>query len=189
MIIKIDLFLTRFIFNLPHNFLLNSFFGFFSIKGVFVVIWLVIFFYLILIEEKRHKEFIIFFLSSLLISSFFTNVLIKNLTRRPRPFSQIQNSKSKIQSYKIPNYQLPITNYPKDYSFPSGHATFSFAAATILAYFDKKRKKIFYLIALLISFSRIYLGYHYFFDVVGGAILGWLISVALIRFLKPVIRN
>ncbi|MFA6513419.1 MAG: phosphatase PAP2 family protein, partial [Patescibacteria group bacterium] len=49
-------------------------------------------------------------------------------------------------------------------------------AATILAYFDKKRRWFYYIIAVLISYSRIYLGCHYFLDVVAGTILGFVIS-------------
>lgn len=170
MAVDADLFLTNFIFHLPHNLILDYFFGFFSIKGVSFLIWVVIFLYLVFIEEKKHQGFIIFFLTSLSISYFLANVLIKNIVRRPRPIYQIKNLKFKIK------------NYPKDFSFPSGHATLSFALATILAYFDKKRKKLFYLIAGLIAFSRVYLGYHYFFDVVGGGVLGWFISWITLRF-------
>ncbi len=163
--------ITNLIYNLPHNFIFNSFFGFFSIKGMSALIWLTIFFYLVFIEEKKHKEFIIFFLISLLISSFLANIVIKNIIQRPRPLFQQCNNVTMKQCNK----------YPSDFSFPSGHAATSFAAATILAFFDRKRKYFFYLIAILISFSRIYLGYHYFFDVIFGAFLGWLISKLIIK--------
>lgn len=165
-LLLLDRSLTNFIFHLPHNLILNSFFGFFSITGMSLIIWLAIFTYLIFSEEKKHKEFIVFFLTSLLISSFLANVVIKNILRRQRPFLK----------------QSVSTEYPSDFSFPSGHATASFAAATILAYFDRKRKKLFYLVAILISFSRIYLGYHYFFDVIFGAFLGWLTSWLILKF-------
>lgn len=172
MLIKIDLFLTNFIYHLPHNFILNSFFYFFSIKGMSLLIWLIIFAYLVFIEEKKHRRFIIFFILSLTTSAFLTNIVIKNIVQRPRPLSQ-QYSNTAIKQF---------SDYPSDFSFPSGHATISFAAATILAYFDKKRKKLFYLVAILISFSRIYLGYHYFFDVIGGVGIGTLISKAILYF-------
>jgi undecaprenyl-diphosphatase len=135
--------------------------------------------YLIFIEEKKHKEFIIFFLTSLLVSSFLANIVIKNLVRRTRPFSTHPIS---TDSHNFHQFPLILTNYPFDYSFPSGHAATSFAAATILAYFDKKRKKLFYLIAVLIAFSRVYLGYHYFLDVIVGAMLGYLISKFILLF-------
>jgi len=169
-LILIDCSITNFVFNFSHNFVLNSFFSFFSISGMHIFIWLTIFAYLIFIEEKKHKEFIIFFLTSLLISSFLANVVIKNIVKRPRPLSQQYNNLAIKQ----------FNNYPSDFSFPSGHATTSFAAATILAYFDKKRKKLFYLIAALIAFSRVYLGYHYFLDVVAGAIIGAMVSKTIL---------
>ncbi|EKE14348.1 MAG: hypothetical protein ACD_12C00559G0006, partial [uncultured bacterium] len=59
----------------------------------------------------------------------------------------------------------------------------AFAAATVLAYFDKKRRWFYYSAALLISYSRIYLGCHYFFDVIIGALIGFLISKLVVRFL------
>jgi len=180
-LLLVDRAITNFLFQLPHNFILNSFFGFFSIKDMSFLIWVLIFFYFVVIEEKKHKEFIIFFILSLIISTFLANIVIKNIVHRPRPFHQVQSLKLKVKSYKIPNYELLITNYPNDFSFPSGHATFAFTAATILAYYDKKRKKIFYLIAVLIAFSRVYLGYHYFFDVILGAFLGWLIAKVILK--------
>ncbi|MEK7096731.1 MAG: phosphatase PAP2 family protein, partial [Patescibacteria group bacterium] len=69
---------------------------------------------------------------------------------------------------------------PKDFSFPSTHAATAFVAAEILAYFNKKRKWFYFAVAILISYSRIYLGCHYFFDVVFGAIIGWLVSQSLL---------
>lgn len=165
-IIDIDSYLTQLIFTLPHNFILNSFFGFFAVKGVNILIWTVLFLYLVFIEEKKDKRFIFYFIVSLLISSLLVFTM-KNVIKRPRPFSSITN------------YQL--LNYPSDYSFPSGHAAISFAAAAILSFFDKKRKKYFYLIAVIIAFSRVYLGCHYVSDVLAGIFLGWLISSLLIK--------
>jgi len=57
------------------------------------------------------------------------------------------------------------------HSFPSGHATSSFAAATVLAFAVRRRWPAFTL-ATLVAFSRIYVGVHYPLDVVSGALLG-----------------
>ena len=59
----------------------------------------------------------------------------------------------------------------------------AFAAATVLSFFDKKRRWFYYTVAMLISYSRIYLGCHYFFDVIVGAIIGYIISQLLLFFL------
>jgi undecaprenyl-diphosphatase len=71
-----------------------------------------------------------------------------------------------------------------DYSFPSAHAALSFA---ILAVIDEKFKKlkIFWLsLAILIIFSRVYFQYHYFSDIVFGALLGYGIGMAVLALYK-----
>jgi membrane-associated phospholipid phosphatase len=61
-------------------------------------------------------------------------------------------------------------------SFPSGHATASFAVATVLAVkFPKLRYAIWFL-AFAIAASRIVRGAHFLTDVAGGALLGFLIG-------------
>ena len=66
-------------------------------------------------------------------------------------------------------------------SFPSSHAANSFAAAALFAFFYPKRQWIYYTIAAIVGFSRIYVGVHYPFDVLAGAILG-LFCAAVIYF-------
>jgi membrane-associated phospholipid phosphatase len=81
-----------------------------------------------------------------------------------------------------------------NYSFPSGHATIvSAGALVLLSRFNKGRQIIFSVIlgmeALLVSYSRIYVGDHYPLDVVGGILLGTGIACAVIassRYLGPI---
>ena len=58
------------------------------------------------------------------------------------------------------------------YSFPSNHAANITTAMCLLAYFFRRPKYWFALIALSISFSRIYVGVHFPFDVAAGMTLG-----------------
>jgi len=62
------------------------------------------------------------------------------------------------------------------YGFVSGHATNSFAIATfVVALIGKHYKYLTPLVliwAVLVSYSRIYLGVHYPLDILGGALLG-----------------
>jgi len=74
-------------------------------------------------------------------------------------------------------------------SFPSGHATIVSAGAAILFLrFNKGKQIIFSVIlgieAILVSYSRIYVGNHYPLDVVGGILLGIGIACAVIAFSK-----
>jgi membrane-associated phospholipid phosphatase len=74
----------------------------------------------------------------------------------------------------------PLVGTPSSHSFPSGHATSSFACATILTAAAPRYGPLFYLLALAIGFSRIYNGVHYPLDIVGGAILGVAIGGLLV---------
>jgi undecaprenyl-diphosphatase len=60
-----------------------------------------------------------------------------------------------------------------DPSFPSAHAAFSFMMATLLSLWFPRYWIIFFVIAVFISWTRIYLGVHYPTDVIVGALLGY----------------
>ena len=59
------------------------------------------------------------------------------------------------------------------YGFVSSHAANIFAAATVLSYFYIKYKKLFFTIAVLVAFSRVYVGVHYPADIFFGSLLGY----------------
>ncbi len=102
-------------------------------------------------------------LMSLGISQIIVQI-IKRILERERPYKILEN----INTFGI---QL------KDYSFPSGHTTAGFAIATILALNMASLAILFYLIALIIGISRMYLGVHYPSDVLAGIILGTSTSI------------
>ncbi len=73
----------------------------------------------------------------------------------------------------------PLVHAPHDGSFPSGHASTSFACATVLAFAAPRYAPAFYVLAAAIAWSRVYNGVHYPLDVLGGAALGVLVAIAL----------
>ena len=93
------------------------------------------------------------------------NLWLKELVMRPRPF--------------VTHSDLTALLAPGDrWSFPSGHALSSFAAATALWCFHKKTGVLALVLAALIAFSRLYASVHYPTDVLAGALLGVLIGLA-----------
>jgi undecaprenyl-diphosphatase len=68
-----------------------------------------------------------------------------------------------------------------DYSFPSDHATATFAiVAAFLLHGMRRSGMAFLAAALLVIVSRVYVGTHYAGDVLGGAVTG-IIAAALVR--------
>ncbi|MFN2627686.1 MAG: phosphatase PAP2 family protein [Gaiellaceae bacterium] len=92
---------------------------------------------------------------------------LKNVTNVDRPSTRFAEPR-------------PLVHGPHDGSFPSGHTSTSFACATILAVALPRLAPLWYLIALAIGFSRIYVGVHYPLDVVGGVILGTATALLLL---------
>ena len=66
-------------------------------------------------------------------------------------------------------------------SFPSGHTTSAFAAAVALGFMRPQWRGRLLAAAVIIGLSRVLVGAHYPSDVVGGAALGSLVSLALAR--------
>lgn len=65
-------------------------------------------------------------------------------------------------------------------SFPSAHATFFFAMAMAIYFYNKKWGIVFFIATILMTIGRVIAGLHYPSDIVGGAIIG--IAVAYATF-------
>ena len=83
----------------------------------------------------------------------------------------------------------PLVGVPHSGSFPSGHAATSFACATVLAFAFPRLAAPLYLLAAASAFSRVYVGVHYPLDVLGGAVLGIAVAIALLRLARALRRS
>ena len=67
---------------------------------------------------------------------------------------------------------VPVVAKPHDKSYPSGHATVAYAAATVLASLIPAKAQDYYDLARQVALSRVYGGVHFPSDVIAGANLG-----------------
>jgi membrane-associated phospholipid phosphatase len=77
-------------------------------------------------------------------------------------------------------YFIPGVDVHANYSFPSGHTATAFCFAILVALLTRRKFVFFFAIAfaIIVAYSRIYLLQHFFMDVVGGAFIGTLVSLA-----------
>lgn len=93
--------------------------------------------------------------------SVLINEDLKALVRRDRPSDRTDDSYFLAHSF----------------AFPSGHTQTAFVIATVLSAFIARRYNIItFLLAAAVGMSRIYLGVHYFTDVVAGAATGFVVG-------------
>ncbi len=140
--------------------------GFMDLFMVFVTdmgnlgaIWLVVAAALLLRGEERKTGIAI--AAALVLAFVAGGIVIKPLVARIRPCD-------------IDTTVRLLIDRPRDFSFPSGHASSSFAAVTVLFLAGSTWRRPAAVLAALIAFSRLYLFVHYPSDVIAGILLGML---------------
>ena len=125
------------------------------------------------------------------------NVLLKELFARPAPSFPNQLVNNTVVAYT--GNALPSGSTITSYSFPSGHAMESVIMYGMLAYFGvlaaqngRARLALAFggvVLVLLIGFSKIYLGHHYFSDVIGGYAAGGVLLSAFVLATETIRRR
>ena len=115
---------------------------------------------------KRKKRGVLQILALIFVvgtSDAFSYRVIKQITYRARP-----NNHPQVASL------LKVEHGPKSSSFPSNHAMNMGTMASALTLFFPQVRWLWWSVAGLIAFSRVYVGVHFPIDVVAGLIMGWL---------------
>ena len=116
--------------------------------------------------------------ASLLIAVALADVAADSLAGALKAATQVERPPLRYVHPKA------LVSLPSGASFPSGHTATSFACATVLSFFVPRAAPAFYLLALAIGFSRIYVGVHWPLDVLGGIVLGVAVGLAVTALLR-----
>lgn len=91
--------------------------------------------------------------------------------------------------HERPDLALALIVPDDRYSFPSGHATFMFALAFSMLGFDKKIAFFIGILGILTGIARVLAGVHYWYDIVGGFVLGAGVASLTVMIAKKYIRK
>jgi len=127
---------------------------FFSNLVSYTVIFMILFLIWFMGRNKLFRQLLI----ALVIDAFLM-LGLKLAIGRPRPYEF-----------------LPVFSQEEFLSsFPSSHASRAFVLAGFIGSHYKQFRIVLYSMAVMVAFSRVYLGVHYLSDVVGGAVVGTIV--------------
>jgi undecaprenyl-diphosphatase len=161
--------------NLQSDFM-DKFMPFITVFGDAGIFWMVISALFVIFPKTRKTGLGMAF--AMMIGLVVCNITLKPLVARIRPYD--------LQAELGVTIRL-LCDAQHDFSFPSGHTIASFEAAVVML----KNRKLgipAMILAVLISFSRLYLYVHYPTDVIASVILGTvfaLIGDALAGLIAP----
>lgn len=138
---------------------LNPVVKFFTTLGNAGILWIVLAVAMLLWKPTRKAGILAG--CALLFSLLFTNLGLKLLLTRPRPYTVVEGL-------------IPLLTSGDPNSFPSGHTSAAFAAGLVWAKTLPKgwMRRAAVIQAVLMGLSRLYVGVHYPSDVLCGALVG-----------------
>jgi membrane-associated phospholipid phosphatase len=107
------------------------------------------------------------------LASGLISIIIKQTWNEPRPILYFKEHFPAVQLHQVAGEHLHSSH-----SFPSGHTITAFAFFLALAFYTKKPTIhfLYFLLAALVGYSRIYLSQHFALDVLVGSFIGVLVT-------------
>ena len=137
--------------------------------------FLVIIFLFIIRGSARTRWGLFILLLVFAVGDSFNSRALKPMFDRPRPYAVL----GQVHVYSN-HWRLTPATPPKSpgitWSFPSTHAVNAVGAAVVLTFFFTPFWPLAASLAVLICYSRVYVGVHYPLDVLAGAIVGLLLA-------------
>lgn len=123
---------------------------------------------LVLMIFKKTRKVGTAMLGAIIIGALFTNISIKPIIARPRPYFD--------ETGIFHQWWLDAGAHTEsEFSFPSGHTTSAMAAMTGLFFVtNKKVSWTAFIFAVVMGITRIYICVHFPSDVLGGLVVGFI---------------
>ncbi len=139
----------------------------------------------LLIPFKKTRKFGMAVLFAVLVGTLCTNLIMKPLFDRPRPYVYFADNPTFMSWYEFAGAHVE-----SDKSFPSGHTTAAFElGVAVFLVLNKKYSWVFPVFSVFVGLSRIYLMVHYTTDVIGGAIVGTIAGILGYFIMKAVMKK
>ena len=140
---------------------------------------------LVLCFFKKTRKFGMAVLFAVLVGTLITNLVMKPLFARPRPYVYYADNPLFMSWYEFAGAHVE-----SDKSFPSGHTTAAFELGiAMFLVLNKKYSWIFPVCSVLVGLSRIYLMVHYVTDVLGGVLVGTFAGIMGYLIMKAIMKK
>ena len=151
--------------------ILDTLMPFFRESTFWIPLYLFLIVFVFVNFGKNGWVWLLFAFITVLLTDQVSSSIIKNWVQRPRPCAD---------SLFSGQVRLLLDHCSGGYSFTSSHATNHFGVATFLfvtlGRFFGSWKYLLFIWAALICYAQVYVGVHYSFDVIFGALLGFMIG-------------